>query len=128
MKYVLLAIFVLFAAQPLRASLCDMCDAQGTTQSAHGDMVHSDMDHADMDHGDMDHGNMQDMDCCDQDPAGSQDSCDSMSHCGACTASVITLNADMAISGYTVVSRHYLSDTGEPLYRIKSPPFRPPIA
>lgn len=118
MKYVLLAIFVLFAAQPLRASLCDMCDARETTQSAHGDM----------DHGDMDHGNMQDMDCCDQDPAGSHDSCDSMSHCGACTAGVVALNTDMAISVYTVVSRQYLSDTGGPLYRTKSPPFRPPIA
>jgi hypothetical protein len=113
MKYVLLAIFVLFAAQPLRASLCDMSDAQGTAQSSHGDM---------------DHGNMQDMDCCEQDPADSHDSCDSMSHCGACTASVVALNADMAISVFTVVSRQYLSDTGEPLYRIKSPPFRPPIA
>ena len=118
MKYVLLAIFVLLAAQPLRASLCDMCDAQETTQGAHGDM----------DHGDMDHGNMQDMDCCDQDPAGSHDSCDSMSHCGACTASVVVLNADMAISIFTVVSHQFLSDAGEPLYRIKSPPFRPPIA
>ena len=118
MKYVLLAIFVLFAAQPLRASLCDMCDAQGTTQGAHGDM----------DHGNMNHGDMQDMDCCDQGSADSHDSCDPLSHCGACTASVVVLNADMAIPVYTAASRQYLSDTGEPLYQFKSPPFRPPIA
>jgi hypothetical protein len=123
MKYVLLAIFVLFAAQPLRASMFDMCNDQGTTQGSHGDMPQEDM-HG----GDMSHGDMQDMDCCEQDPADSHDSCDSMSHCGACTASVVALNADMAISVFTVVSRQYLSDTGEPLYRIKSPPFRPPIA
>jgi len=124
MKYVLLAIFVLFAAQPLRASLCDMYDAQGTAQGAHGDM-HD---------GDMDHGDMQGMDCCDHDPtdssdpADSNDLCNSMSHCGACTASVVALNADMAISISTLASRQYLSNTGEPLNRFKSPPFRPPIA
>jgi len=124
MKYVLLAIFVLFAAQPLRASLCDMCDTRGTTQSSHGDMVHSDMDH----------GDMQDMDCCDQDPADSDDPadskdlCDSMSHCGASTASAVVLNTDMDTPVYTAGSRQYLSDTGEPLNRFIPPPFRPPIA
>ena len=115
MKYVLLAIFVLLAAQPLRASLCDMCNDQGTTQGPHGDM------HG----GNMDHGNMQDMDCCDHD---SNDSCDSMSHCGACTASVIALDASLVVSVHTTASRQYLSDSGEPLNQFKPPPFRPPIA
>ena len=124
MKYVLLAIFVLFAAQPLRASLCDMHDAQGTTQGAHGDMHDSDMDHS----------NMQNMDCCDHDPADpvnpadSNDLCDSMSHCGAGTASAVVLNSDMITPVYTAGSRQYLSNSGAPLYWFKSPPFRPPIA
>jgi len=124
MKYVLLAIFVLFAAQPLRASLCDMCNGQGATESVDNHVHGSDMNH----------GDMQDMDCCDHDsadshdPLDSNDSCDSMSHCGACTASVVVLDANSAFSVYTTASRQYLSGTGEPLYRVKTPPFRPPIA
>ena len=118
MKYVLLAIFVLFAAQPLQASWCDMCDGQGTTLDSH-DGMHD---------GDMDHGDMSDMDCCDSDPAKPMDGCNSMSHCGACTAGVVTLDANMAAFVFTVASRQYLPDSGEPLSRFKSPPFRPPIA
>lgn len=113
MKYVLLTIFVLFAAQPLQASLCDTGNDQGTAQGTHGDMHH---------------GDMHDMDCCDHNPADANDSCGSMSHCGACTASAVALNLDMAISVYTMGSRQYLSDTGEPIYRFRTPPFRPPIA
>jgi len=64
MKYVLLAIFVLFAAQPLQASSCDMYGGQNSGHSQHGDMLDSDMN---------------DMDCCDDDPASPGDGCDSMS-------------------------------------------------
>ena len=117
MKHVLLAIFVLLAAQPLQASFCDMCDAQEQTHEQHGDM-----------NGDMNHGDMQDMDCCDDDPAKPIDGCDSMSHCGACTAGVVTLNANMINAVYSISSRQFLPDSGEPLTRFKSPPFRPPIA
>jgi len=124
MKYLLLAIFVLFAAQPLRASLCDMCNGQGATQGAENHEHGGEMNHADM----------QGMDCCDDDsanshdPADSNDSCDSMSHCGACTASVGALDASLVVSVHTTASRQYLPDTSEPLNRFKSPPFRPPIA
>ena len=58
MKYVLLAIFVLIAAQPLQASYCDICDGQDSGQSQHGNMNESTMDN-----------DMQDMDCCDYETA-----------------------------------------------------------
>ena len=113
MKYVLLAIFVLFAAQPLQASPCDMFDGQNTGHSQHGDM-HD--------------GDMQDMDCCDHEPADTGDSCGSMSHCGACTAGVMAINPSVVNAIFSTNSRQYLHDTGEPLNRFNSPPFRPPIA
>jgi len=113
MKYVLLAIFVLLAAQPLQASSCDMFDGQN---AGHGQ------------HGDMHDGDMQDMDCCDDEPADTGDSCSSMSHCGACTAGVIAINPSVANAIFSTNSRQYLHDTGEPLNRFNSPPFRPPIA
>ena len=117
MKYVLLSMFVLFAMQPLQASLCDIHDAQDTAAAT---------SHSDMHDGDMD--------CCDHDPADpvnpvdSNDLCDSMSHCGAGTASAVVLNSDMITPVYTAGSRQYLSNSGAPLYWFKSPPFRPPIA
>lgn len=102
----------MFAAQPLQASFCDMHDAQETELSSHGNMNHDDM---------------QDMDCCNQDSAV-MDQCGSMSHCGACTAGVVSLDANVAIAGFMVNKNQYLPDTGEPLSRFKSPPFRPPIS
>ncbi len=112
MKYVLLAIFVLFAAQPLQASFCDMHDAQGTELSPHGNMHH---------------GDMQDMDCCDQDSAD-MDQCGSMSHCGACTPGDVALDAYQANLSFLTKACLNTLDTGEPLNRFKSPPFRPPIS
>jgi len=118
MKYVLLAIFVLFAAQPFQASACDMCDGQNTSNSQHGDM-HD---------GPMSGDNEQDMDCCDPSPADTKSGCDSMSHCGACTAGAVAMDAsvDSAIFGHS--SRQYTAGTGELLSKFYSPPFRPPIS
>ena len=109
MKYVLLAIFVLFAAQPLQASSCDMCDGQNTGHSQHDS-------------------DMQDMDCCDHDPADTDDGCDAMSHCGACTAGVMAIYPSTVNAIFSTNSRQYLADTGDPLNKFSSPPFRPPIA
>ena len=113
MKYVLLAMFVLIAAQPLQASYCDIQNDQGTSHSQHDKMNHDDM---------------QDMDCCDSDSNDAMDQCDSMSHCGACTAGVVALAAHAATAAFMINTNQYLSDTGEPLSRFKSPPFRPPIS
>lgn len=107
MKYVFLAIFVLLAAQPLQASLSDMCGAQGTSFTPHGDM--------------------DNMDCCGQDPTESSDNCDPMSHCGACVAGVVTVSTDTTNAISPTNFRQYLPDTGEPLKRFSSPLFRPPI-
>ena len=111
-KYVFLAIFVLFAAQPVQAKSCDMHDSQT--------MSHSDSH-------DMDHEDGQDMDCCDHDPSVPSDNCDSTSHCGACTAGVLAFNTFVVSTIHKTNSKLYLPDTGEPLNPFNPPPFKPPI-
>jgi hypothetical protein len=113
MKYVFLAIFLLFAAQPMQASSCDMHDSQQT--SHHGSQ-------------DMDHGDGQNMDCCDQDPSVPTDNCGSIFHCGACPAGVMAFEAVTVTTIFNKNSRLYLPDTGEPLSRFCPPLFKPPIA
>ena len=113
MKYIVLAIFVLLAAQPLQASFCDMHDAQDTPQSQHGDM-HDNDGHA--------------MDCCDDDPADSSDNCGSMSHCGACTAAVVAIVASPLSIIFSASSYQHMANSGLPQSKFYSPPFRPPIA
>jgi len=112
MKFVLLAIFVLFAAQPLQASPCDMCDGQNASHSQHGDM-HD--------------GDMGGMDCCDTDPADTGDGCGSMSHCGACTAGLTAISPSAYRAFFNSGSLQFPMVTNEPLSRYSSPPFRPPI-
>jgi hypothetical protein len=108
MKYIVLAIFVLFAAQPLQASSCNMHDAQDTSHSQHGDSGHA-------------------MDCCDDDPSGSSDGCDSMSHCGASTAAGVTIDSTPLNVIFAASSYQHLADPGQLQNKIYSPPFRPPI-
>ena len=113
MKYVFLAIFVLLAAQPMRAASCDMHASQQTHQ--HGS------------HGmDTDHG--KGMDCCDHDPSAPSDGCDSMFHCGACPAGVMAFNSFTVNTVFITDSRLYLPDTGKPLSKSDPPLFKPPIA
>ena len=113
MKYVLLAIFVLFAAQPVQAA-CDMHDAQNTTHGQHGDM-----------NGD----NGSDLDCCDEDPSSPPENCDSMLHCGACVMGVASINAGTISTTFDALPTHrYAAETNGPTNRFLSPPFRPPIA
>jgi len=113
MKYVFLAIFVLLAAQPMRASSCNMHHAQPTGHHASHDM---------------DHGNGQDMDCCDHEPAMPPDHCDSMFHCGACPAGLLTLDTPALNTGFKTCSRVFPTDAGEPLSNFIPPPYKPPIA
>jgi hypothetical protein len=114
MRFVLLAIFVLLAAQPLPAVSCDMHGEQGTTHNESSNMP-------------MDHGG-QDMDCCDQDPETPGDNCGSLSHCGACPTGLVGLAPSALNMAFDPASQPYLPATGVPLKRIASPPFRPPIA
>jgi hypothetical protein len=113
MKYMFLAIFVLISAQPMQVMSCDMHDSRQTSQSGSHDM---------------DHSGGQDMDCCDHDPSVPSDNCEAMSHCGACPTAVLTLNSFSVNTIFKTSSRLYLPDTGEPLSRFKSPPYKPPIA
>jgi len=112
MKYVFLAIFVLIAAQPTQVSSCNMHDSQQTSHNG---------SHA------MNHDDGQGMDCCDHDPAVPSDNCDSMSHCGACPVGVFAFNSFPANVIFKTGSRLDLPDTGEPLSRFRSPPYKPPI-
>ena len=118
MKFILLAIFVLFAAQPLQASSCDMCDDQETGHSQHSTM-HD---------GSMEHENMQDMDCCDHDPGTPDNGCSSMSHCGACVAGLGVVSSSTPGTSFNSNPHQPLPTTEGILSRSGSPPFRPPIA
>ena len=113
MKYVLLAIFVLFAAQPLQAVSCDMHDAQGTSHGQHDDMQGNDG---------------MDMDCCDQEPSVPADNCESMFHCGTCTAVAVAISPSAINVNFHPGSHPLLLGNGEPVNRFNTPPFRPPIA
>ena len=113
MKYVLLAIFVFFASQPVEAAPCDMHQGQGSPHSQHGDMPD---------------GHMSAMDCCDDPPADSPDNCDPMSHCGACTAAVVAVNSSNLSAVFEADLMQYFPATNAPLNRFQPPPFRPPIA
>ena len=116
MKFILLAIFVLFAAQPLPAPACDMHDGPETTDAPAGNLQEGPMDHGD-----------QAMDCCDQDPETPGDGCDPLSHCGACPTGLAGLVPSTTNVMFDSGLRFYVSATGAPLSRTGSPPFRPPI-
>jgi hypothetical protein len=118
MKFVFLAIFVLFAALPVQATGCDMQQSQGASHSSHTEMPGHDMDD----------GDGADMDCCDHDPSVPSDECDPMSHCGAATAGVASIDSSTVDLIFSVGSRQCSADTGAPLNNYSSPPFRPPIA
>jgi len=113
MKYMLLAIFVLFAAQPVQGSVCDMCDDQRSTHSQHGNM-HD--------------GDMAGMDCCDHEPAGTEDGCGSSMHCGSCSAGVVAITLSSENISFGQSTQPALEARSAPLSRFHSPPFRPPIS
>ena len=116
MKYVLLAIFVLFAGQPLQAASCDMHDGQDTSQNPHGNMHDSPMD---------DHG--QDMDCCDHDPDKKGDACDSLSRCGTFVAGFVAVTPSALDTIFSSNSQQTFDIADGILSISDSPPFRPPI-
>jgi len=117
MKFVLLAIFVLFAAQPLQAASCDMHDGQDTSLNQHGNMHDSPMD---------DQG--QDMDCCDHDPDNKGDACDSLSQCGAFAAGFVAVTPSTLDTVFSSNAQQIFDIADGILSRSGPPPFRPPIA
>jgi len=112
MKYVLLAMFVLFAAQPVQAAACDMHDGQNSSHSQHDNM-----------HG----GNDTGMDCCKGETSGMDESC-SMEQCAACPAGLTAIKPSLAKVIFISDSQQFLAASDAPLCRFKSPPFRPPIS
>lgn len=117
MKYVLLSIFILFAAQPSQA-VCHMDDGQEAPHSQHGAM--SD--------GPMNHGEDGGMDCCDDEPANKQDGCDMMSHCGAAPVGFMAISPATFPATYNSGPLRFLLATAAPPNTFISPPFRPPIS
>ena len=117
MKFVLLAIFVLFAGQPLQAAGCDMHDGQDTSQNQHGNMRGGPMDNQ-----------MQDMDCCDHDPDKQGDACDSLSQCEAFAAGFVAVTPSTLDTVYSSSAQQKFAIVDGILSRSSPPPFRPPIA
>ena len=117
MKYVLLAIFVLFAGQPLQAVSCDMHNSQDANYNQHGNMHDSPMDDQ-----------MQDMDCCDHDPDKQGDACDSLSQCGAFAAGFVAVTPSTLDTVNSSNARQIFDIVDGILSRCDPPPFRPPIA
>jgi hypothetical protein len=117
MKHVILALLILFAAQPVKASFCSM-----------------DMNMGDMDMG-MDHVMQQESDapysgsdCCNHEQPGSTDSCDPQLHCGAAPAGVAVLDASLD-SRAVPVNGLLPSFKNRPLSpSFDSPLYRPPIS
>ncbi len=113
MKYVFLAIFVLFAAQPVQSSTCNMHDARQTSHDGSHGMKH-----------DRGHG----MDCCDHQPSGPADHCDSLFHCGACPTGVLSFGSLTVSTILMSNARLLVPDSGRPLSNFNPPPYKPPIA
>ena len=117
MKYLLLSIFVVLAAQPLPVVSCDMHDMQEPSQAQSGNAQHGDMHDA----------AMADMDCCDEATDDPPANCDCMSHCGTYSTALAAFDADIDHTGFGIRSPVYFSDTDEPLNGPPAPPYRPPI-
>lgn len=117
MKNVILALFVLFAAQPVQASFCTMDLYMGDMKSA--------MDHV-----------MQpaaaapvpDVDCCEHEDTDTSRSCDSTAFCGATPASAAVLEAGLNSGTVLMVRRLPLFKNSPLTPSFDSPLYRPPIS
>jgi hypothetical protein len=117
MKHVILALLILFAAQPVQASLCSM-----------------DMNMGDMDMG-MNHVMQQttdvdgsDSDCCNHEQPGSSGSCDPKMHCGAAPAGVAVLDASLDSRAVPISGLLPLFKNRPLSPSFDSPLYRPPIS
>ena len=117
MKNVILALFVLFAAQPVQASFCTMDLNMGNMNSA--------MDHV------MQHAvdaPVPDVDCCEHEDTDTSRSCDSTAFCGATPASAAVLEAGLKSGTVLMVRRLPLFKNSPLTPSFDSPPYRPPIS
>ncbi len=112
MRHVLLAIFVLFAAQPAPAALVATCDGMDGSQGMHMSMQAS-AHHT--------------MDCCDHHQGATHDGCTPQSHCGGCVAAAVAIDSDISPAAFTPPAQPCFDDAQAALTGTFSPPFRPPI-
>lgn len=112
MRYILLAIFVLIASQPVQVFSCDMQNAQQSAQHGSHDMGHD---------------GGQKKDCCDHDPGMPTDHCNPVFHCGAHSMGVMVFDASTLDVPFIPGDNLDLPDDGEPLSFFTPPPFKPPI-
>ena len=117
MKHVILALLILFAAQPVQASFC-------STDMNMGDMDMS-MDHIMQQATDAP---SPDSDCCDHDDTDTSHSCDSPAHCGAAPAGAAVLDAGFDAGTVLIAGRLPSFKNGPLTPSFNSPPYRPPIS
>ena len=122
MKNVILALFVLFAAQPVQASFCTMELNMGGMNMGN---MNSAMDHV------MQHAAdapVPDVDCCEHEDTDTSRSCDSTAFCGATPASAAVLEAGLKSGTVLMVRRLPLFKNSPLTPSFDSPPYRPPIS
>ena len=118
----ILALFVLFAAQPVQASFCTMDMNMADMNMCN---LNSAMDHV------MQHAAdapVHDVDCCAHDDTDTSRSSDSTAFCGATPASAAVLEAGLHSGTVLVVRRLPLFKNSPLTPSFDSPPYRPPIS
>ena len=117
MKNVILALLIVFAAQPVQASACAMGMNTGEMNSGMDHVMH----HAPQ-------APQSDTDCCDQDETLTSQPCDPTAHCSATPAGAAALDASF-IAGTVFINGSLPSFENGPLTpSFDSPPYRPPIS
>jgi hypothetical protein len=117
MKHVILALLILFAAQPVQASFCSM-----TLNMS--DLIMG-MDHV-VQHAP--NAPRPDADCCDHDDTDTSQSCDSPANCGAAPAGAAALDAGFDAGTVFIVGRLPSFKNGPLTPSFDFPPYRPPIS
>jgi hypothetical protein len=112
MKNVILALLIVFAAQPVQASFCS------------GDIDMADMKMA------MDHVMQQttDADCCDHTDSDSSQSCDSQAVCSSASSAAAVLAAGIDLETVFVIGLLPSFSSGALTPSFDSPLYRPPIS
>ncbi len=117
MKHVILALLILFAAQPVQASFCSMDMNMGDMDMSMDHVMQQTMD-----------GDGSDSDCCDHDDTDTSHSCDSPAHCGAAPAGAAVLDAGFDAGTVLIAGRLPSFKNGPLSPSFDSPLYRPPIS
>ena len=112
MRYVILALLILLAAQPAQASFCSTDMGMGDTTPV--------MDHA--------MPQTPDTNCCDHEDQDSSQSCDPLAYCGAVPAGAAVLAAGLDFVPVLIAARLPSFNNGPLIPSFDSPLYRPPIS